>query len=223
MSDRDLIVYLPNHGFADGTPIYISWLDSYGYVADSDADSFKIARYQDGSNCLRYSETITEGYVRQYDDSAGTTTISGLDHLEGETVQVTSNGSLVGSYTVENGSITVPIDVYTYQVGLPYRMKVRTMRLAAPQQGNTLQTRIKRIHEITVRYIRSKGGKAGQEYGGKEYLSDLNATYSNSSQDATVLSKGGFDEDAYVVITSDEPYPFTVLSTVISFEVEERR
>jgi len=223
MSEYDLIVYLPNHGYENDTPIYISWLDSYGYVADKDANSFKIARYQGGDIYLRYSETITDGYVREYDDASGTTTISGLDHLEGETVSVTSGGSLVGSYKVENGSITVPNDVYTYQVGLPYQMKVRTMRLAVPQQGNTLQTRIKRIHEIVIRYIRSKGGKAGQEYGGKEYLSDLNTTFSTSSKDVTILNKGGFDEDAYTVIVSDEPYPFTVLSTVISFDVEERR
>jgi hypothetical protein len=66
-------------------------------------------------------------------------------------------------------------------------------------------------------------GKAGQEYDGIEYLEDLDTTFSTESQDDTKLTKGGFTEDAYTVISSDDPMPFTVLSTVISFEIEERR
>jgi len=219
----DLIVYIPNHGYSNDDPIYVSWLDGYYYVGDADEDTFKLTATKGSSDYVQFTSTITDGYVREYDDASGTTTISGLDHLEGETVTLTSGGSVVGSYTVSNGSITVPQDVYTYQVGLPYTMKVRTMRLAVPQQGGTLQSRIKKVYETVVRYIRSKGGKAGQEYGGTEYLSDLNTTFSTSSQDAVILNKGGFTEDAYTTILSEEPYPFTVLSTIISFDVEERR
>lgn len=219
----DLLVYLPNHGYSDDDPVYVSWLDQNLYISDKDANSFKLATESAGSTLIQFSETVTEGFVREFDDSAGTTTISGLDHLEGETVKLTSGGTVVATEVVSSGAISVSSDVFTYQVGSPYKMKVRTMRLSVPQDGNTFQTRIKRIHETVVRYIRSKFGKAGQEYDGVEYLTDLDTTFSTVSQDDTKPTKGGFSEDAYTVVTSDEPLPFTCLATIISFEVEERK
>ncbi len=218
----DLLCYIPNHGYSDDDQIYVSWLNANYYVSDKDSNSFKLATTSGGSTLIQFTETVTDGFVREVSVS-GVTTISGLDHLEGETVKVTAGGSVVGTEVVSSGSITISSSVFTYQVGLPYKMKVRTMRLSVPQEGNTLQTRIKRIHETVVRYIRSKLGRAGQEYDGTEYLSDLDTTFSTRSQDDTKPTKGGFSEDAYTVVTSDDPVPFTVLATIISFEVEERR
>ena len=215
----DLIIYLPGHGYSDDDPIYLSWLDYYGYVTDPQTDSFKV---DDGAGInVQFSTTVTDGYVREYDDATGSSTISGLDHLEGETVYVTAGGSVVGSYTVSSGSITVPSDVYTYQVGLPYSLKVKTMKIEVPQ--GTVQSRVKRINEVVTRYIRAKNGQAGTEYGGTEYVTDMDATFSTEAQDATVLSSGGFDESGQVVIKSSDPYPFTILATIISFSVDEQR
>jgi hypothetical protein len=218
----DLIALIPNHGYADETPVQVSWLDdNIYYVHDPSQNSFKLEETVDG-NVVQFTETVTDGFVRE-DNETATTTISGLDHLEAETVTLTSGGEVVGSFLVTNGSITLNSELTTYQVGLPYRMKVRTMRLSVPQQGNTLQTRIKRINETVVRYVRSKLGKAGQEYDGIEYLENLTTTFSTESQDDTKLTRGGMTTDAYTTITSDEPMPFTVLSTIISFEIEETR
>ena len=221
----DLLCYIPNHGYSNDDHIYVSWLDENYYVSDKDDDSFKLATTAGGAILIQFDEIVVDGYVREV-AGAGATTISGLDHLEGETVKLTSGGSVVATEVVSSGSITTASTVFTYQVGLPYKMKARTMRLAVPQEGNTLQTRIKRIHSIVVRYIRSVLGRAGQEYDGREYLGDVGATFSTASQDTPAdnrLTSGGFSEDAYVTVTSDDPLPFTVLATIVSVEVEERR
>lgn len=226
MGVRDLIVYLPAHGYSNDDPIYVSWLDDNFFVSDKDTDSFKIATTSGGSTLIQFTVTITEGFVREFDNTSGTTTITGLDHLEGETVKLTSGGSVVATETVSNGSITVSSDVFTYQVGLTYKMKVRTMRLSLPQDGNTVQGRIKRIHATIVRFIRSKLGRAGQEYDGVEYLTSLDAGFSNESTDVAAnvrLTDGGFSEQAFTTVISEEPVPFTVLATIISFEIEEKR
>lgn len=217
----DLICYIPNHGYSNDDHIYISWLDANYYVSDKGDDSFKLAITSGGAILIQYTETIVRGFVREV-AGAGVTTISGLDHLEGETVKVTSGGKVVATEVVSNGSITLSSTIFTYQCGLPYKMKVRTMRLAVPPP-NTIQTRIKRVNETIVRYIKSVGGRAGQEYNGVEYLGDIGATFSTESQDTPKdnrLTFGGFSEDAYTVVTSDEPLPFTVLATIISVEVE---
>ena len=217
-----LIVYIPDHGYTDSY-VYVSWLDDYYYTQDEDSHSFALVATQLGSDYVEYTETVTDGYVREALE-AGTTTITGLDHLEGEIVKVTANGALVATGTVSGGSVTIPgTAVVTYQAGLPYKMKVRTMRMSIPQDGNTLQSRIKRISETVIRYIRSSLGKAGQEYDGTEYLTDLDTTFSTEAQDDTKPTLGGFTPDAYTVITSDDPLPFTVLASIVTVEVEESR
>jgi hypothetical protein len=217
----DLICLIQNHGYADDTPIFVSWLNDIYYVYDKNQNSFKLAESIGGS-LVQFTQTITDGFVRE-DNETPTATISGLDHLEGELVGVTSGGRFIGLFTVANGSITLAGELTTYQVGLPYRMKIRTMRLSVPQESGTLQTKIKRIDNTTVRHIRSELGMAGVEYDGIEYLVDLETTFSTQSADNTPdtrLSTGGFNEDAYSVITSDDPVPFTALASIISVEVE---
>jgi len=225
----DLLLYIPNHGYSISDTVSVSWLDANFFVRDPDndpsidADSFKISTDDTDNNLVQFTTTITEGFVREVDTSAGTTTISGLDHLEGETVKVTSGGSVVATETVSGGSITLSSDVFTYQVGLPYKMKVRTMRLSVPQDTGTLQSKIKRVDNTVVRHIRSSEGMAGVEYEGTEYLTDLETTFSTDSADNdpdTRPTKGGYNEDAYTVVTSDEPLPFTLLATIVSVEVE---
>ena len=218
----DLYVYHPNHGFSDDDYVYVSWLDANYWVSGSDSDSYRLALQESGAVYVQYDENIYSGYVREVTTVGGATTISGLDHLEGELVTLVAGGEVIVTQTVSSGEITVPNALTEYTVGLPYIFKVRTTRLEIPA-APTLQSRIKRINETVIRFIRTKGGKAGQEYGNNTYLDKLGASFSNQSQDKTIATKGGFTEDAYTTITSEVPYPMTVLSAIISFEVEETR
>jgi len=220
---REVCVYLPNHGLANDDPIYVSWLDGIYYVKNADTvNDFKIVTTQGGIDYVISTGSVIDGYVRKIDQTA-TTTISNLEHLEGQSVYVTSGESVYGPYIVTSGAITLARNIYNYQVGLPYTMKIRTTRLSVPNALGTLQTRIKRITDTAVRYLRMKGGKAGQEYSGQEYLSEMEAEFSTRSHDSGNLTKGGYSEDAYTVIKSDEPRPATVLATIIDFEVTDKK
>jgi len=150
------------------------------------------------------------------------TTFTGLTHLAGETVAVYADG-LVQTSKIPTGGGSVVIDTAANiaQIGLPYTMKVRSMRLAHPESQGALQTMIKNVKTVAVRYIKSLLGSAGVEYGGTEYLTDIEAAYSTASADTDENKRavnGGFNEDAYITIVSDDPVPFTVLSTVIEVE-----
>jgi len=217
----DLICLVSNHGYSNGDQVFVSWLSDRYFVRQKTDNAFKISSTNDDLNLVQYTVNVTDGFVR-FDDGTGTSTLTGLEHLEGRLVTVTSGGELIASETVTGGEITLPIELTTFQVGLPYTMKVRTMRLSIPESG-TVQSRIKRINENVTRYIRTKGGRSGQEYNGKEYLVDMDTTFSSQSQDDTKLTSGGFTEDAYTTITSETPFPCTILATIISVEIEERR
>lgn len=213
----DLICYLPNHGYSDNATVFVSWLDSVYNIDDPQANSFKLTDGAAGLN-IQFDSTVTDGFIREV--SSGITEITGLGHLEGKTVNVTAEGVFVGSFVVSNGSVTVLDTIYTYQVGIPYAWKVKTTRFAIPG-GQNVQTRIKRINETTLRYIRSQDGQGGQEYDGVEYLDNLNATFSTKSKDATILTQGGFHEDGSSVIKGAKPSPFTGLGIVVQVEIWE--
>jgi len=213
----DLVVYLPGHGYADNTLVFCSWLDGPYNIDDPTANSFKLTNGAAGPN-IEYTSTVASGYVREV--SSGITSITGLDHLEGESVYVAAEGSIVGMYTVSDGAVTVPSSIYTYQAGKAYAWKVKTMRFAVPGGAN-VQARVKRLSGATLRFIRSVGGKAGQQYDDVEYLGDLDATFSVKSADSSILTKGGFSTDGVSVIKGDQPLPFTGLALITELEVWE--
>lgn len=218
----DMVIYIPFHGYDDEDPVYISWLNTVYFVADKNDYEFKLTTTAGGTSYLQWTQEITEGYVREVDETSGVVTITGLGHLEGEDVYVTSGGESQGIFTVVSGQVTVPSIVFTYQVGLGYTMKVRSMRLAVPQLPHALQTTIKRVTSTTIRYIRSLLGSAGTEIGGTEHLTDIEAVYSTDSADTPVnkrATQGGFNKDAYTVILSDDPVPFTALAAVTEVEI----
>ncbi|KKM14255.1 hypothetical protein LCGC14_1707980, partial [marine sediment metagenome] len=170
-----------------------------------------------------------------YDDVTASSAMTGLDHLEGKTVSVFADGVVFDDAVVASGAITlkkatVITTASVVQMGLPYTMKGRSMRLAVPQSPSALQTKIKRVTSVTTRYIRSLLGSAGVEYDIKdtengtvtEFLTDIGALYSTESADTPKTDRateGGFNEEAYTVILSDDPVPFTALATITEVEV----
>ena len=163
-------------------------------------------------------------------DSTASSTMTGGTHLIGETVAVFADGVVFDDAVVSGaGEIilklaTVTTTASTVQWGLPYTMKVRTMRYSLPQDGATVQAKIKRIKQTVIRYIRSLLGMAGQEYAGVEYLQPIGATFSTESQDTVPnnrLAQGGFSEDAYTTIVSSDPVPFTALAAIIDVDIEK--
>lgn len=85
--------------------------------------------------------------------SGAGSSISGLDHLEGQTVGVVADGAYVGTKVVASGSITgiSPAVVAKAQVGLVYNADLETQRPEQPTRAGTAQGRIKRVGPVTLR------------------------------------------------------------------------
>jgi hypothetical protein len=98
------------------------------------------------------------------------TTISGLDHLEGQTVSVLANGATHPDKTVSNGSITLDRSSTNVKVGLSYSSILQTMRLDAGSQNGTSQGKTKRIYEITIRLYESVGVEVGESLDNMERI-----------------------------------------------------
>ncbi len=147
----DLLLHIPNHGYSISDTIFVSWLDANFFVRDEDkdpaidADSFKISTDDSDDNIVQFTETITAGFVREVDVSAGTTTISGLDHLEGETVSIYADLLIESPEIVVSGGFTIDNAAARVLVGMPYTSKLETLPLVVDPQDKAFNKKIKRI------------------------------------------------------------------------------
>jgi len=147
-------------------------------------------------------------------DSTATTTITGLGHLNGETVAVLGDGVVQASKTVSSGQITIT-SASTVQVGLPYTVQLRTMPLSWVGAGVTIQGRIKRINEVIAQYYDSGDFDIGRDTTDKETISISGM----DSDEERMTFPAGYDRPGYIFIYQESPEPLTLLSLMIEFQV----
>lgn len=96
-------------------------------------------------------------------NGAPTDTISGLWHLEGETVTIYADGNVIAPKTVENGTVILPNSYSTITVGLGTDYELQPMATEMDQQdyGST-RGKPKKIKTIDIEVLRTRGLFAGQ-------------------------------------------------------------
>ncbi len=153
-------------------------------------------------------------------DTGGTTTISGLDHLEGETVQVFADGveqyeAATDDFKVSNGDITVASGLTTVQAGLGYTTTVKPMKIDLGGLG--LATK-KKVTEGTLAFYKTIGGKWGNSTDNMYDFDYKNADVADGtlySGHLVVPFDGGYTEGGDVIVQQDEPLPMTLLSLTL--------
>lgn len=158
-----------------------------------------------------------------------TSTITGLDHLEGEEVSVLGNGAVQPNKPVVDGQITLSEPVTEAHVGLPYSAEIVTMPLEAEQRSGSFVTlgKMKRAHEAVILFAETVGAKVGA-FGG--VLDPIIFRMPKNPMGQAVplfngLKKqplpGGWEEDPRVHVLSDQPLPCTVLSMAIESQIND--
>jgi hypothetical protein len=154
-----------------------------------------------------------------YSGSA-TTTITGLNHLEGETVAILADGAAHADKTVSGGSITLDRSSSKVHVGYSYSSIVETLRMEAGADDGIAQGKIKRIHGVTARFFKSVGAEIGPDVNNLDRLPfrdssmDMDTAIPLFSGDKEIFFPSGYDNDARVVIRQSQPLPMTVLAIV---------
>lgn len=90
-------------------------------------------------------------------DGAATTSISGLDHLEGESVTILADGNVHPNKTVASGAITLNYEASKVHVGLKYVGRLTPMDLETDAILGSSMENVKQIREVSVRMINSLG------------------------------------------------------------------
>lgn len=93
--------------------------------------------------------------------SVPTTTVTGLNHLEGMTVAILADGSVIPNATVMNGAITLPQAYSAISIGLPYTCQLQTLYLEPGNTSGTIQGKRKNIYNVSVRCELTRGIQSG--------------------------------------------------------------
>ena len=146
------------------------------------------------------------------------TTLSGLTHLEGQSVSILADGSVHPDKTVSSGAVTLDRHVTKAHAGLGYNSTLETLRVDAGSAMGTSQGKIKRINEITVRMDRTVGLKVGRDTSNLDIVpfrssaDSMDAPIALFSGDKEIEFNSTFDTDGKITIRQDQPLPMTVLS-----------
>ena len=152
-----------------------------------------------------------------YSGSAATV-ITGLDHLEGQSVTILADGSTHPNKTVSSGAITLERSSTKVHVGLGYTSLLQTMRVEAKGEEATSQSKTKRINEVTLRLHESVGVEVGSSLSDMERIPFRSSAAAMSSAvplftgDKQVEFRDDFNTDGFVYVRQTQPLPLTVIS-----------
>jgi len=155
---------------------------------------------------------------------ASTTTLSGLDHLEGETVKIIVNGATHPDKIVNSGSVSLDIATTDAVVGLGYNSLLKTMRIDEGA-GVTDQTKTKRIYDVTVRFYETVGAKVGPNEDTLDIIpfrdssAAMTAPVPLFTGDKSTEFPSDYGTDGFVVVKQDQPLPMTILAIYARLEL----
>lgn len=156
-------------------------------------------------------------------DNSGSpsTSVSGLTHLEGETVYSLSDGVIQGPFTVSSGAITLSTAADVSHVGLRYTTEFESLKMPYGTRQGTGMVKPKRPTSIPIAFHDTGSVDIGlityDETSGR--IEHTNETVTRTKSATTTLDtfeirvpvEGTWTNDPRVWITITDPLPMTVL------------
>ena len=147
-------------------------------------------------------------------------TVSGLAHLEGETVSISGDGSVFPDAVVTSGAITISQECAVINVGLPYTSDAKLLRLEAGSADGTSIGKKRRMSQISYMLNRTAAFKHGTDFDNLDQLTFR--TSSDPLNEAAPLFTGIRDEriegtpdtENQICIRQDQPLPLMLLAVM---------
>jgi hypothetical protein len=155
-------------------------------------------------------------------------TVTGLDHLEGQTVSVLVDGAVHPDKIVTGGQITLDFTGTTVVVGLPYVRRGKTLRINAGAADGTAQGKTKRIHRLVFRLHDSLGLTKGPNFNQLDEVvfrsstDPMGAAVPLFSGDKSDTWGGDYDLEGQVCWEITQPVPCTILDVMPVVVTQDR-
>lgn len=210
--------------------------ESCAVVAEGREDVlYVIVRRQIGGVQRRYVERLasrrfTDLASAFFVDSGATytgapsSTISGLDWLEGKTVAILADGAVHPQRVVTNGKITLDNPASTVQVGLPITADAETLPLAAQIDAGYGQGRTKNVNKVWMRVVNSSGIFAGPSVDKLvQFKQRTTEPYGTApalrTNEIEIDVRPDWGNDAAIVVRQSDPLPITITSMTMEVSI----
>ena len=186
---------------------------------DVDTVYFVVKRSINGSTVYyveKWNDDYTLDSAVQYSTVAGnlpgSTSVSGLNHLEAESIKVINNGRTLGNETVSSGAVTVDEAPATYiELGLDYTPTITTMPIETQLPSGTIVGMKKRILEATlILYLTENITINGSDVSLETFPVTL-GTNKNFTGKKRIMPLMGYDNQGQITISQSAPLFFTLL------------
>jgi hypothetical protein len=156
--------------------------------------------------------------------------VSGLDHLEGETVEIWADMAYRGSAVVEDGAIALPGSYSRVFVGLDMTCVWKSLRLAYGATKGTSVTQRKRVAHMGLVLDRAADTIVMGDQPGK-LRKVVKANWGSlfgsaprffSGEAPAEPFEGSFDNDPRIIIATVNPGPCTIKAIIPNIQVNER-
>lgn len=206
--------------------------ESIAVVAEGDEDAlYAVVKRNINGSDVRYVERMASRLFTDAEDAffvdAGATysgspatTISGLSHLEGETVSILADGAVHPRRTVSGGQITLDQAASVVHIGLPITADLQTLPLAAGIDNAMGQGRFKNVNKAWLRVYRSSGIFVGPDSDNlteaKQRTTELYGSPPElKSEEIPVMLTPSWADSGQVFIRQVDPLPLTIVSLTL--------
>jgi hypothetical protein len=212
---RSQKVVAPSEFITDGT---------YEDCAVDIDDIYVVVKRTINSSTKHYIERLdddrtTDASFQLFDGSADgnkptSTTVSGLTHLEGKTVECVRDDIFLGEKTVSSGQITIDQVPTTYvEIGLHHDVLAKTLPAEPRLASGTMVGRKKRIVAVSPVLNQTQNiAINGNEVSLKQFPYTLDSSETLFTGRKRVTPLLGYSEEAQISITQTKPLFFTLLS-----------
>ncbi len=237
-----------DHGFSTGDEVHfhavggMTELNANGFtVTVVDANTYTIGvntssftTYTSGGKAfLATNGTAFTAYSAEGEARVKVSSVSGLSHLEGQTVKVFADGAIETDKVVSSGAITLDNSSSVVHVGLEYERRWKSLKLAYGAQTGSAIGKPKNIADVILLLLESAEGSvsvATVDSDGENSFTELDLRPANQLDDNPVpfftgeINLGveaGYDSDIRLVIKCTAPVPATILGLTPELDTNE--
>lgn len=223
-----------------GTGLFESVAVIYGDEGDADQVWFVVNR-----GGTRFLERFDPDHFTKLDDGTaaelvyldsavlgtGTdiTTLSGLDHLEGETVDILADGGVEPSDSVSSGDVTIEDAADTIIAGIPYTSKLQPSKIEVALEDGTAQGRKFLAKRATLNVWKSYGFQYSDDPDateakwfnalGRDTETDLGDPDALFTGQVDIINLGGHKASVDFTIRQTLPLPCNILAIIPKIEI----
>ena len=203
-------------------------VESVAVVREATYDAlYLIVRREIGGVTRRFVERMDDRRFTKAEDAyfvdcgityrgAPATTITGLDHLEGEAVIALADGNVVEGLTVTGGAVELGRAASVVHVGLPFTSEIETLPPAVDlQDAGAARGRPHKVSKLRIQMERTRGIEAGPESRETTVLVqtavDLAKPIELETGMVTLTLRPEWNRDGTVRVVQKHPLPMTIL------------